>query len=478
MFICFFIGLKKFRIAILFIATLCASLSQAAPLYSEKDLALAKRAMAAAQTSDLAWDLVASLTTEVGPRPAGTANDAKAIAWAKSKLTSLGFDRVWTEPVKVDAWIGIEAHAAILSPHPQTLAVAALGNSISTPAEGLTGEIAYFENFDQLKRDTTDRARGRIVFIDSVFVRTREGTGYGKAVPARGGGAVEAGRRGALAVVIRSIGSDHDRLPHTGAMRYDEKIAPPIPAAAVSNPDADMIARQVKSGKPVTLSLMLKNSLVKGAESQNVLAEIRGADNDKARAAQVVAIGGHLDSWGLGTGAIDDGAGVAITVAAAKILKDSGIRPRRTIRVILFANEENGLDGAKAYAAAHGRERHQLVAESDLGADIIYRIGARVDAATQPWIRAIAEVIAPLGIEFSDAATDTGADMSPMVREHAAPAVALKQDATRYFDYHHTANDTLDKIDPVQLKQNVAAWAAMVWLAAQADADFAPSPAK
>ncbi len=431
--------------------------------------------MLIAQQSDLAYDLVASLTTEVGPRPGGSENDAKAVAWAKAKLTSLGFERVWTEPVKVDAWRRIGAHADLLAPYHHHLAVTALGNSISTPAEGINAELAYYANFAELQADTSGHAKGRIVFIDSTFTKTREGRGYGAAVSARLYGAIEAGKRGALAVMIRSIGTDSDRLPHTGTMFYDEKITPPIPAAAVSTPDGDLIRRIAQTARqpadkpaPMKMFLNMKNISTKGVESQNVFAEIRGREKPE----QIVAIGGHLDSWDLGTGAIDDGAGVAITVATAKIIKDLGVQPKRTIRVILFANEENGLDGARAYAAKYGSQKHQLVSESDLGFGNVYRLNTRVDPATVPWMNAINDVIAPLGIEFGDNIAAGGPDFGPIVNGYNHPAATLAQDATDYFDIHHTANDTLDKIVPSKMRQNVTAWVAMIWLAAQADHDF------
>lgn len=453
--------------ALALVSTFCVLIASAGPRYPEPAIAHAKKAIAVAQASDLAYDIVASLTTEVGARPAGSPNDAKAVEWARAKLTALGFERVWTEPVKVDAWARISGHADVLSPYPQHLSITALGNSVSTSGEGVTADVAYYENFDQLKADTSNRASGKIVFIDSAFKKSREGADYGKTVGARVIGVNEASKRGAVALMIRSIGSDQNRLAHTGTMRYDDK-SPRIPAAAVSAPDAEMIARQIKSGKTVKISLTLKNSITKGLESSNVLAEIRG--NEKPD--QVIAIGAHLDSWDLGTGAIDDGTGVAITVAAAKILKDMGVRPKRTIRVILFANEENGLDGGRAYAVLHGKEKHQLVAESDLGSANVYRIHSVVSEATLPWIEEIAGVIVPLGIELGDNNAGVGADVSPLVNEWGHPGASLAQDATDYFDYHHTANDTLDKVDPVQLNQNVAAWVALVWLAAQAEADF------
>ena len=439
--------------------------------FSEQDLKVARQAISRAQASDLAYELVASLTSEVGPRPAGSANDAKAVAWAQAKLATLGFDRVWIEPVKVDGWARISERAEIVAPYPQVMAVTALGNSISTPDAGINAEIAYYENLEQLKNDTSDRAKGRIAFVDSVFARSRDGRGYGKAVPTRFAGATEAGKHGAIALLIRSIGTDHDRLAHTGSMRYDEKIAAPIPAAAVSNPDADMIVRQLKSGKPVRVALTLKNEFKSGLQSHNVLAEIRGSQWPE----QIVAIGGHLDSWDLGTGAIDDGAGIAITVAALKMIQESGVRPKRTLRVILFANEENGIDGANAYAAAHGKEKHQLIGESDLGSGKVFQISTNVREAALPALREIAAVIAPLGIELGDNSAGGEADLGPLIRQYSHPSVALAQDASEYFDIHHTANDTLDKINPVTLKQNVAAWSALIWLAAQAEVEFGPS---
>jgi carboxypeptidase Q len=470
---------KKSIVALSFLLAMPFAMNAQTPsLFADKDIAHAKAAMALAQKSDLAYELVASLTTEVGPRPAGSTNDAKAVEWGKAKLTALGFDKVWTEPVVVDAWRRVGAHADLVAPYHQHLAVTALGGSISTPNEGMTAELAYYASLDQLKADTSDRARGKIVFIDSQFARSQDGRGYGLAVSARINGAVEAGKRGALAVLIRSIGTSHDRLPHTGTMRYDEKITPPIPAAAVSTPDGDLIRRIVEKTNaettdkttPIKLFLNMKNIATKGVTSYNVFGEIQGVDKDKA--AQVVAIGGHLDSWDLGTGAIDDGAGVAITMATAKILNDMGVKPRRTIRVILFANEENGLDGARAYAAKYGNQKHQLASESDLGAGSVYRLNTKVDDATRPWMKAIADVIAPLGITFGENTASGGPDFSPLVNNYRQPAASLMQDASDYFDYHHTANDTLDKIDPVKLKQNVAAWVAMIWLAAQADHDF------
>src|SRR5258706_10277677 len=196
----------------------CPAMGPVASHYPDADLAVARQAMAQAQSSDLAYDLVASLTTEVGPRSAGSPGDAAAVAWAKAKLTALGFDRVWTEPVHINAWIRGVTRAEIVAPYPQPLTVAALGNSVSTPAEGISAEVAYYENFDALKNDASDRAKGRIVYIDNAMERTRDGSGYGKRGPGPGNGAVGAAKRGAPPVVIRSVRTDHAVMPHTGMM--------------------------------------------------------------------------------------------------------------------------------------------------------------------------------------------------------------------------------------------------------------------
>jgi carboxypeptidase Q len=459
--------------------------TQAKPVrFSDADIATANALIKKAQSSDLGYELVASLTTEVGARPAGSDGDRKAVAWSVAKLKALGFDRVWTDPVRVSAWKRVGSHADLVAPYHQHIVSAALGNSISTPPQGIEAEIAYYETFDALKQDTSDRAKGKIVYIDSVFPKSRDGKFYGPAVGARINGAVEASKRGALAVVIRSISTSNDRFAHTGTMRYDEKIAPMIPAAAISASDGDLIRRIATTRKetdaPMKMFLNMKNITTPNVESFNVLAEIRGSDKDPVIANEVIAIGGHLDSWDMGTGALDDGAGVAITAAAAALIRDMKLKPRRTIRVIFFANEENGFEGARDYAARYGKEKHQLVSESDFGAGNVYRLDTRVDEATRPWLEAIHKIIAPLGIEMGGNTASGGPDFGPMVAASGGlghPAVGLAQDGTDYFDYHHTANDTLDKIDPVKMKQNVAAWIATVWLAAQADVSFKGLPA-
>jgi hypothetical protein len=284
-------------------------------------------------------------------------------------------------------------------------------------------------------------------------------------VAARGRGAVEAAKKGARAVLIRSIGTDSARMPHTGTMRYEEGVAR-IPAAALSNPDADLLANMLDRGRPVRVMLDIDAGMDGEYTSHNVIGEIRGRTHPD----EVVVIGGHLDSWDLGTGAIDDGAGVAITMAAGALIGRLDTPPERTIRVIAFANEEQGLYGGKAYAAAHANEveRHIIGAESDFGAGRIYALSSNAPVEKQPALLEIAKVLEPLGIDWMPAKGSAGPDVGPM----AALGMTwgwLGQDGSDYFDYHHTANDTLDKIEPAALDQQAAAYAVFAYLAAQAE---------
>lgn len=450
---------------------LCHTAAQAQPVFGAADLQTSAALARSAEHSGLAYELVDSLVTEIGPRPAGSANDARAVAWALARLKALGFSNVRADEVTLRAWKRGEAHAHLTAPFPQPIVMAALGNSVATPKEGLHAEIAYYADLEALKADTSERAKGRIVFIDQKTERTKDARGYARAVAARGAGPAEAAKRGALALAIRSIGTDRDRLAHTGATRYAEGVAA-IPALAVSVPDADLIARLQRYGKPLKMHLNLQAEGGIAGISHNVIAEIPGSD----KADEIVMIGAHLDSWDLGPGAVDDGAGVGIVTAAAKLILDSGAKPRRTIRVVLFANEENGFDGALGYAAKYKDQVHQFVGESDLGAGLVYRFQSRVRPEALPVVRAIAEQLAPLNIALGSNEGTPGPDAGLLMRRNAWPALELSQDGSDYFDWHHTANDTLDKIDPLKLRQNVAAWAVMSWLAAQSDISFGPMP--
>ncbi len=438
-----------------------------AAAFDAVDLAHARLLRSAGLGDTLAWDLVRSLVTDIGPRPAGSAADALAVRWAVQHLEALGFADVRTEPVMLTVWRRGATEALLLSPEPVPLVVTAIGNSVATEPAGLEADLAYYPDFTSLRQDTTDRARGRIVFIDQRMEASREGSGYGPAVLARVSGAVEAGRRGAVAVAIRSIGTDRERIAHTGALRYDPAVRA-VPAIAVSIPDAEAIAARAATGTPLRMRLRLQAQDGVAATSHNVIADVPGGDCRD----EVVLLGAHLDTWDISPGAQDDGAGVGIVIAAARALLDAGRTPRRTVRVVLFANEENGVDGARAYAQRHGEVPHQLVGESDMGAALPWRLRTRVHDRALPLWTAIAAELAPLGIEHEGNAGSPAPDAATLMHLRRWPAVEVTQDASRYFDVHHTVADTLDRIDPATLPRNVAAWAVVAWLSAQSPLPF------
>ncbi len=421
---------------------------------------------------DTAYELVRSLTTEVGPRFAGTPGDAASVDWAVRMLKSLGFANVRAEPVTVPRWVRGEARAEIVAPWPQPLVVTSLGGSIGTLPGGLEAEVVPVTTFDELKAMPRERIEGRIVFFTFRMERSRDGAGYSKAAAARGRGAAEAAKLGAVAMVMRSAGTSSSRTPHTGAQRWSEGI-PPIPAMALSNPDADLLEQQLSRGKPVRLRLASTARWDGEAASANVVGEIPG----EGMREEIVILGAHLDSWDLGTGAHDDATGVGIITAAAKLAGEARPRPRRTIRVVFFANEEFGLSGARAYAAKHAdaAERHVLGMESDLGAFQPFGLTALVGPDRLPLVRAMQSVLEPLGVDYRGTEASGGADLGPM-RELGMPVMDLKTDAAPYFDLHHTANDTLDKVDPALVRVNVAAYAALAYLAAQANGGFGRLP--
>ncbi|HEY6662162.1 MAG TPA: M20/M25/M40 family metallo-hydrolase [Sphingomicrobium sp.] len=402
-----------------------------------------------------AWDIVEGLTTEVGQRLAGTEAEARARDWAVKTLTALGFANVHVEPFDMAVWTRGAESAEIVSPFPQKLVVAALGYSGSTGPEGVTGEIVHFDSVDALRAAPDSAVKGKIVFIDHDMMPAQDGSGYGQFGAPRRQGPTIASLKGALAIVIRSIGTDHHRNPHTGVQYFTDGAAP-IPAGALTVPDSEQLVRILKRGKPVVMHLTLVSRKTEGGRSGNVVAEIPGRDPK----APILLVGGHLDSWDQGTGAIDDGAGVAITTAAAKHIMDAG-RPLRTIRVVWFGAEEPGGFGGAALAKAHAADRYAIAGESDFGADRIWRFGTQLMTTDPATYRTLAAALAPLGIVKNDKAEADGTDVDETIKA-GAPWISLSQDGTRYFDIHHTPDDTLDKIDPVQLRQNVAAWTTML----------------
>jgi hypothetical protein len=407
----------------------------------------------AALNDEVAYNIVEGLTTEVGQRLAGTAAEARARDWAVKKLKALGFSKIRVESFDMPTWTRGPESAEILSPFPQKLVIAALGNSASTSPEGIAGEVVGFDNLAALEAAPDAAVRGKIVFVSHAMPRTMDGSGYGFFGGPRRQGPSIASRKGAIAIVIRSIGTDYHRNPHTGVMRFDEGVRP-IPAGALTLPDAEQVQRILKRGGPVTMRLTLVSRTGSG-QSGNVIAEVPGRDSKLPP----ILVGGHLDSWDQGTGAIDDAAGVAITTAAAKRIMDAG-RPLRTIRVVWFGAEEPGLFGGNSYKTKH-TETHYAIAESDFGSDRVWRVNSKLGKDREVEARTLQAALAPLGIVPGKLDTADGSDIEPMI-DAGVPAVALGQDGTHYFDVHHTPDDTLDKVDPETLRQNVAAWTTML----------------
>ena len=451
---------------LLILAALAAS-ALTSPAFAKTDPAVASLRDAALK-DDVAWNVVEGLTTEIGPRPDGSPQEARARDWAVAKLKGLGFSNVHIEPYQLDTWVrGLES-GEIVSPYPQPLRLTALGNSGATPPEGLTLPVVFFESFADLKAAPEGSLKGKIAFVSNSMQPTMDGSSYGSQGQARRAGPAIAAKKGAAAIVIRSIGTDHGRGPHAGVTNFGD--VKPIPAAALSVADAENLERVIKRGKPVTLHLLLTPQRVGMRDSGNVVAEVPGTDP----AAGVILIGGHLDSWDLGTGAIDDGAGIAITTAAAKLLMEAG-KHRRTIRVVWFGDEETGGFGGLAYAKAHVGERHALAAESDFGADRIWRFQTNLPDNAQGIADRLAAALDPIGVIRGASAAGDGTDVEPTMATGVA-SINLSQNGLRYFDWHHTPEDTLDRIDPEQLRQNVAAWTVMLAILADAPEEIGPVP--
>ncbi len=419
--------------------------------------------------SELAWEILESLTTEVGARMPGTAKDAEAVAWMQSKFKQLGFDKVWLEPVTFPNWVRGKERLEMLSPFTHVLPVTALGGSPSTQGE-IRAEVQEFKTLKDLQAVAAGSLDGKIAYISYRMQRQPDGSGYGPARNARSLGPFVAAEKGAVALVIRSIGTDDTRFPHTGSISGSQSTQP-VPAVAISNPDADLLSLTLARGKPVELLLDIASGYQGNYTSYNVIAEITGTRAPH----EVVIVGGHLDSWDMGTGANDDASGIAITTAAARLVADQQ-RPQRSIWVVAFANEEQGLYGAKAFAKAHAHELDRFVLgnEADFGAGRAYSLRVNVRSEALPAIAELARQLAPLGIELDLTRKASGSADIGRLRAVGVPVVDVGQDGSKYFDWHHTDNDTLDKIDPESLAQNVAARATIIDFAANSRIIFGP----
>jgi carboxypeptidase Q len=443
-------------------------------VFSAQTLAELKRLQQAALTSDYAYRQVAHLANNIGQRLSGSAQATKAVEYVAAELKGLGCE-VQLEKAVVPHWVrGEETAELTLFPGmaentTQKIVLCALGGSVPTPPDGLTAEVIAVKTFDELKSLPREKVLGKIVLFDCHFDKemAAEGHGgeaYGEAVIYRGSGPSAAAKKGAVACLVRSVGGADYRLPHTGATNYSGD-APKIPAAAVTAEDADLIVDLTRQG-PVKMKLVLTPQTLPEIESANVIADVKGTEHPE----QVVIVSGHLDSWDLGTGAIDDGAGVAISMATASLIRQLHLKPKRTIRIIAWMNEENGLAGSKAYAKEHAKDwpNHFAAMEIDNGADHPVGLNIKGKPEVKTMLAPVAAVLQESGAGILRLVEHCGADIEPM-EEIGVPAFSPIQDSRFYFNYHHTAADTLDKIVPKQLAENAAVVAVSVYALANAE---------
>src|SRR2546427_5306814 len=436
-----------------------ASPSPTPAVFSQQTLADLKRLQQAALKSDYAYKQVAHLANNIGPRLSGSAQAAKAVEYVAGELRAVGCE-VQLERVMVPHWVRGEETAA-LTQFPgqaenttQKIVLCALGPSVPTPANGIEANVIAVPNFDALKSMPRDKVAGKIVLFNYPFDKqmAAEGRGneaYGEAVVYRSDGPSAAARQGAVACLIRSVGGADYRLPHTGQTNYAND-APKIPAGAVMAEDADLIADLVRQG-PVKMKLVLTPQQLPDVESYNVIADIKGS----AHPEQMIIVSGHLDSWDLGTGAIDDGAGVAVSMEAANLIQKLHLKPKRTIRVIAWMNEENGSAGSKQYAKDHGKENHFAAMETDGGAGHPIGINIKGKPEVKQILAPVAAILQESGAGILHLVEHCGADIEPLEKA-GVPSFSPIQDSRFYFNYHHTAADTLDKIVPKELAENSA----------------------
>jgi Zn-dependent M28 family amino/carboxypeptidase len=440
---------------------------------AENALALRDRAL----QNNLSVDIVESVTTEVGPRRMGTEGDRRVIAWSQAKFKELGFDRVWTEPVELDrGWIRGEANAEILAPFPHNIVLTALGYSVGTDGD-LVAEIVEFPTLADLEAvPEGDSLKGKIAFVSFSMADyvpapgEPRWQGYSEATKARSRGRVVAAKRGAEAIIIRSAGTDNNRNGHTGSGYGYEDGVRRIPTAAVSAPDAMLIQQMLKRGEPVTLKMNLTSEFTGPVMSANIIGEITGRELPE----EFVVLGAHVDSWDEGTGAIDDGAGIGSMMAAAAFIGQMEQRPRRSIRVLLFAGEEIGFYGVRAYMAQNKESiaQHVLGAEVDTGTGRAIVLTSGVGENAVAIVREMHKLVAPLGVKWSDANDAKGQSDMSVLGNAGMPALEFEQEPRNYFDYHHTPNDTFDKIIPEDLRMLTATYATIFYVAAELDVDF------
>jgi carboxypeptidase Q len=437
-------------------------------VFSSQTLTELKRLQQAALISDYAYRRVAHLSDNIGPRLSGSAQAAKAVEYVASELKAIGCE-VQLEKVMVPHWVRGEETAALVqfpgqaAGTTQKIVLCALGPSVATPPNGIEAQVIAVRNFDELKSLPRDKVAGKIVLFNYPFDKQmaaegRGGEAYGEAVVYRSNGPSAAARQGAVACLIRSVGGADYRLPHAGETDYANDT-PKIPAGAVTAEDADLIADLVRQG-PVRMKLVLTPQTLPDVESYNVIADIEGSEHPE----QVIVVSGHLDSWDLGTGAIDDGAGVAVSMEAANLIQKLRLKPKRTIRVIAWMSEENGSAGSKQYAKDQEADwmNHFAAIETDGGADHPLGINIKGKPEVKKMLAPVAAILQESGAGMLNLVEHCGADIAPMEKA-GVPAFSPIQDSRFYFNYHHTAADTLDKIVPKELAENSAVVAVLAY---------------
>jgi carboxypeptidase Q len=430
----------------------CAPFNRSAPAAADAPDQL----IDAATKSDFAYQRLARLCDTFGPRFSGTTNLEAAIDWILAEMKNDGLDNVRGEEVMVPHWVRGAESAEMLEPRPRRLPMLGLGGSIGTPPEGLTAEVLVVKSFADLQGRAAEAA-GKIVVFNVPFVT------YGETVAVRSRGAVDAARDGALASLIRSVTPFSIQTPHTGAMHYNPAV-PKIPTAALTAEDAEMMQRMQDRGQKIIVRLKMGATQLADAPSRNVVAEVAGREKPD----EIVIVSGHIDSWDVGQGAMDDGGGAMVAWEAVRLMRQLGLRPRRTVRVVLWTNEENGLAGALGYEQRHKSElaRHVLAIESDRGT---FKPEGFSFVGGDPARRAVKTMAAPLARIGADKILKKGSDADVGILRHdGVPTLSLLDDEAKYFWYHHSDADTMDKLKPSELNACAAAMAAMAWQAADA----------
>lgn len=450
--------MKRYVLSFLLLTTASIAFSQS------KDEAAIKQIFDEALGKGKSFEMLYDLCTNIGPRLSGSPGAAASVEWSRNVMEEFDFDSVWLQPVMLPHWIrGQKETGRIISRKQGTLSVnvCALGGTIGTGPSGIAAGVIEVKSFDELKALGAAGVKGKIVFFNRPMDPTKINTftAYGGAVDQRANGASEAAKYGAVAALVRSMGSNLEDYPHTGSMRYAPNVVK-IPALAISTRHAELLSQMLKEEKDVQVYLQNHSVTLEDAPSFNVVGEIRGSDFPD----EIIVVGGHLDSWDLGQGAHDDGAGCVQAIEVLRLFKQMGYKPKRTIRAVMFMNEENGLRGGLKYAelAEKNKEKHIVAIESDRGGFVPRGFTVPTDATAKAKVRSWKSLLEPYGLsDFS--AEGGGADIGPLANQGVA-LLGFLPDSQRYFNYHHTAEDTIDKVDKRELEQGAAAMAAMVYL--------------